>query len=161
MDAPVSMGATRARRLDKEMMRQAAKAIGQGMCKTGGGLSKVLQRCRKWAGKHVKANSMDKAYMKRVWSYWQSTRKHFHPSKVSTISCAMDGTRLAQRDTFYVAMWSPDNQQAAWCPPQARVGNGLWVRLCLCLRVRFGFAICVGLGRAMFAGFCRKPRGVS
>ena len=144
-DAPVPTATRRARRIDPAL-RDAIAAMGsQGKIARSGPQSvRILERVRKWKVKLIGDRTGDCAINQRQARYWQAGQDLFSGANVLTVSLALDATRMAGKDTLYLAMYSPDLDKSMWCPPQVptfcclpRKGVHVFIWMCVAVSCRF------------------------
>ena len=120
LDAPVPKGAKRARILGPVLVDAVAEAAGKGeLARTGSRVLANMHRWRRWCEKRMAISTCNTFPGSRAKVYLRQERRQFANAKVRILSLALDASRMGHRGTLYLAMYSPELDRAAWCPPQA------------------------------------------
>ena len=119
VDAPVPIGAKRARRLDGNLLQAVAREAGSGAAgRTGGAVARSMKRYRRWSTTRLSDAVANLAAGRRVFDYWRKLQQVFSRVDQPVLSVCMDGTRMSGKDTLYATLYSPAMGMGAWCPPQ-------------------------------------------
>ena len=125
VNAMVSKGPQRSRRLDRDLKRAVASEIGKGTVgRTAGTFSKAYSLCRRHRAGRINRWAAQTAQRKEVWRYWKSGQAPF--GGASHIPVAFDGTTIAGKEMMCAAMYAPCLGRAIWCPPQVGCINRMY-----------------------------------
>ena len=124
VDAPVPQGLKRSRRLDPELRRSMAEAVGQQVAgRTSLKLSVAFNRFRQFHRIAVSARQVDRGLWDRLFAYLQLGRTTFTPARTQIVGLVGDGTRVDKHDYNFYALYSPSLDIAMWCPPTVRMNT--------------------------------------
>ena len=123
LDAPVARGPERARRLNRELLEQAAAEAAQSKTPTSvAKLGLFAARFRKGRSLQVCKTVWNEACKARVARYYTACTSTLQAcGDGGVVSISMDGTRMGLKEVLFGALWHSRIQQAAWCSPPPQV----------------------------------------
>ena len=125
LSASVPTGAKRARRLDPLLVDALGKMAGEGvLARSGSAASANMHRFRRFTKKQLANSTANTAAGRRAYVYWQAGQRAFSADRVRVVSMALDGSRMGGRDALFSCLYSPRQEVAVWCPPQAPPHGG-------------------------------------
>ena len=123
-DAPVPLAVSRTRRIDPLLRQQLGHEAGRAtLARTGAKAVQLMHRIRHWKVRRISDTAGSSAVAARAALYKQSCRATFGSDSCKHLSIAMDASRVGKRDTLYLALYSPELDQAMWLPPQVKNKN--------------------------------------
>ena len=118
-DAPIPMGAVRARRYDVNLVDQIAREAAAGkIVPTRSKVAAMIQRMRKAGTLRISPTAANMSHQGRVSRYYGAAKELCGESWKGPVSLSMDGTRLGFKEVLWGALWLPSTETAMWCTPQ-------------------------------------------
>ena len=100
--------------MDPNLKRAVAvEAAKDPLGRTGGAVARSLTRFRRWDTARVSDKIANLSSSRRVWEYWKALPKIFGEDGPKVLSVVLDGTRMSNKDTFYMVAYSSKDDVAA------------------------------------------------
>lgn len=146
VDAGVPVCNVKSRWLDPDVLSSVAAAASSGeLGRTGNQVAKALHRLTKASRRRLDRRVANGTVVREMWDYWQALRDAFDTGRITHLSVSFDGTRVGGKEVLVAALWSAQNQLAAWAPPMVPAFPPA-SPTCVCKRLRSAKHCLVNVG---------------